>query len=194
MDVHLPIIELSAQPLLYLWRSLKKDVRVHLSIAAYTKSLTNLVTNKGEDRTLFASVGNADFIAPWLTRLFAEHASNPEAKRPRLRRLVVKHIGEELAEKLQALGVLEPTFTASLQSNLEKLRSDPYIKKHGIAVDLCTWDGLPAFHGYLYQDRILVGSWMVNEGGHLHVKTPLFEASHKSAPEQYKAVRSAFGT
>lgn len=192
MDIHIPIFELSAHPLLYLWRTLKKNIKVHVSITGYTSSLTKLVSVKGEDRTLFASVGTGDFLAPWLTRLYSEHAAQPEKKRPRLNRLVIKHLDEKLARSLESLHVLEEGFWDALQANLRKVRNDPYVKRYGVVIDVHSWQQVPPFHGYLCQNRILVGPWMVNEAGHLHVKTPLFEADRKAVPQQHEFVRKQF--
>lgn len=192
MDIHLPIFQLSAHPLLYIWRSLKKDMRVHVSVAGYTSSLTKLVTAAGEDRPLLVSIGTGDFLAPWLTRLYHEQAVNPKARRPRLNQLVIKHLDEKLARSLVTLNVLQDGFWDALQTNLNTLRSDPYLKRYNVQIDIRSWPVVPPFHGYLCQDRILVGPWMVNESGHLHVKTPLFEAHRKAASQQYEFVRGQF--
>lgn len=180
-----------------LWEVLTGVLQVKPSagvgVQEYTDRLSKLVQSPGPNSTLYVSVGTADFVTPWLTRLYAEPAVGLQTSAPRLDALVLKHIDLNAAEALEAAGALEPRFVERLRLNMEDLqREGSDLTKRAVRFKTCLWKLLPFFHGYLFEDTFLIGPWRVGHGGHLHVRTPLVQGSAKELPNVYQYLRTAF--
>lgn len=156
----------------------------------YTKELTNAVLDTSHDGTLHVSVGTADFVTPWLTRLYAEAVHGGPS--PNFNHLVIKHLNFDKASQLEKAGAFKTNFVAKLKMNIEALQTDPAIKAAGIACDTREWPVLPLFHGYLVGAWFLIGQWLVGQGGQLHVRTSLYKSTEKQLPNIHAFLRSSF--
>lgn len=191
MTLDVTLFSLSAQPLLFIWNLLSGRVKVHHS-KTYNRVLTGLVTRSNQLQPLFVSIGSGDFVASWLTRLYSEENITVENKIPKINKLVIKRLAYPLIDKLEKIDVLEPGFRDATESNIRILRNDPFLKRERVTVEEREWQSLPPFHGYLYGDRLLIGPWMVNQAGYLHVKTPLWETNQRHFPGRLSMAREFF--
>lgn len=172
------------------WERLRRRMRFY-TVDKYTGALTSLVTRSREEQSLFVSVGEADYLAQWLGRLYQE-PRQAGSREPRISKLIIKRLSDPVISRLQEADVLRQGFGEGLRANLQTLRSIPGIIRNRVEIEERLWNRLPSFHGYLFGDSVLVGPWAVDEAGYLHVQTPLLETKRAAAPSHYEWVRSQF--
>lgn len=173
------------------------QLSLHVTQEAYAHALKRMVTKPGKagnGRILFVSIGAADFLTPWLRRLYSESSMMGGQSAPRLHKLVIKRLDDTLARKLESDRVLESGFTNRMLANIQALRDDCHIISAGVNIEERIWSGLPPFHGFLCEDRLLIGNWSVNDGGLLHNHTPLVETNKRTARELYDRTERQFDT
>lgn len=163
-----------------------------IGVDEYPQQLSALVQSSGTKTPLYVSVGTGDFLTPWLTRLYSEPATSLDKPTARIERLSVKHIELQAAARFEAAQVLEPNFVRKLELNLNTLKTDSDLVTHGVTLDTSTWQRLPLFHGYLFDDQFLIGPWRVGPSGYLHARTPLYKSSRRDLPNVYNFLQSVF--
>ena len=190
MNLDVTLFNLSTQPLLYIWNLLSRRVKIHPS-KKYNEILSNFVMSSDQPQPLFVSIGSGDFVSSWLTRLYHEYSITGENK-PKINKLVIKRLTYSQIDMYEQIGILQPGFRVAAESNIQILQNDPLLKREGVTVEEREWKSLPPFHGYLYGDRLLIGPWMVNEAGQLHVKTPLWETNQRNFAGRHAMIRELF--
>lgn len=192
MNLDVTLFSLAAEPIItQVWSMLTRKIKVH-HMEEYTQALTKLVTERRESRTLFVSIGTGDFLAPWLTRLYTEESIAFRDREPKISKLVVKRLPSAMISELEKIHLLEDGFNTRVEMNIQALKKDPNLKRSGVSVEEREWKDIPPFHGYMYGEKILIGPWMVNEAGQLHVKAPLWETRQKDFPKRHETVRTWF--
>lgn len=141
-----------------------------LASMEYVVVLTNVVTEDGPKRDLFVSVGDADFVTPWLFRLL-EDARSGLVPEPRIRRLFLKRMNQNLIDQHVRNGELPAAFGETLERNLSLLEESELLRQKDIKVHVYEWDKPPPFHGYLFGDHILIGDWITDPTGYRSHRT-----------------------
>ena len=136
------------------WNPFRRGPRVYTAVAEYDMALTRMVSHSKELHDLYCSVGTADFIVPWLQRLY-RHAEATYKPVPKIQRILIRHLPYALIESLSRCEVLDSEFGARLRSNISTLAKDPIISNCGVEIDIRPWKRLPAFHGHLYSQDFL---------------------------------------
>lgn len=163
-------------------------MRVHRNSDECYAILTACVTDPVvRPQPLFVSVGTADFVSGWLTRICRERVEPIK-----ISELVIVRMRDELIGQMEKQGELEKGFRHQLKANLRVLRTDSQIRQKGIRVIEKLWEHRPPFHGYCYGSRVLIGHWSADSSGKLHVKTPLFDTTEALDPEHVAGIRRAF--
>jgi hypothetical protein len=126
----------------------------------YELFLRLILLKNSFDKTLYVSVGEADWVYGFLSRLFQETAN--EDNKPKISKLVVLHLSKEAALRFENDKLLSVNFYDRMNGNIEglkKLSSENKIKFGDI---LC--EKFPDFHGYMFGDWTLRGEWTHNSG------------------------------
>lgn len=166
-------------------RQISTRVNVYLTSDQVYSVLTALVTSADtEPKSLYVSVGTADFVCPWIKRIATEWH-----QRILITELVIVRMRDEVIRALEERGLLEPGFLKALEGNIKAMATDDAVVEKGIKVVERFWENRPPFHGYLYGSRVLVGKWETDSTGRLHVRTLVYDTSD---PEEVARVRKAF--
>lgn len=173
------------------WNPFRRRPKVYSEAAEYDTALTQAVSRASESHDLYCSVGTADFIVPWLQRLY-RHAEINYKPAPRIHRVLVRHLPYGLIDDLSRCGALDGEFGSRLGANILSLEKDPVIGSHGVEIEVRPWKRLPAFHGHMYSQDLLIGLWSIDSGGHLHVQSPVTHLSGSRHSDRLEAARKTF--
>jgi len=173
------------------WNPFRRGLKIYAEAAEYDMALTRTVARSKESHDLCCSVGIADFIVPWLQRLY-RHAEMNHKPSPKIQRILIRHLPYALIEELSRCGVLGDDFSSRLQGNISTLTNDSVISGHGVRVEVRPWKQLPPFHGLLYSKDFLAGVWSIDSSGRLHVQTPLTHLTSDRFADRVAAARRAF--
>ena len=188
--MELTLLEFSLPPARLLWHRLRGSVKVH-PIGKHDAVLTDLVRSVREPQPLFLSVGSADFVAPWLERLYTA-ADDAASKEPQISRLILKSLDYALIDRLEGAQVLPPGFGVKLKTNIATIKAIPGIRRNHVKVEERTWTRLPPFAGFLFGDRLLVGPWAVDDDGFLHVRVNIVETHRRSFARRHERALAYF--
>lgn len=176
-----------------LWKFLTLDltgnVRQLTTSDQYYAILTEIVTKNDCASDLYVSVGEGDFLYAWLTRLYQE---SPLDLQPKIKRLIIKRLSDELLDDYIAKGRLAKSFKNKIERNIASIKEDDQLERNEVEIEIRFWRGFPEFHGYLCGDEMLIGKWQNNINGNLHVKTQLFYTKKQSFPKEYQIVKMGF--
>lgn len=163
---------------------INRKKRLYTHPYQYDRFLTNRVFKSKHPMTYYASIGEGDWVASWISRL-NEQSLRINKKSPMIDKIVIMHINQEYALKLEGLNVLRPGFTQRMLSNIETINNSVSQWSSKVQIITRQWNtGIPMFHGHIIDNWSLIGFWLANEKGHLHVKTSL-DVYHKSVDEPY---------
>jgi hypothetical protein len=173
------------------WSRLRREPRVYSEVAEYDMALTRAISRSKEPHDLCCSVGTADFIVPWLQRLY-RHAEANFKPSPKIQKILIRHLPYKLIEELSKCGVLDSGFGNTLRSNVFNLTNDSVIGNHGVKIEVRPWGQVPPFHGHLYSLDFLVGLWSIDSAGRLHVQTPITHLKGERFADRLAVARKAF--
>lgn len=173
------------------WNLFRRRPKVYEEAAEYDMALTQAVARSKEPHDLCCSVGTADFIVPWLQRLYRHAEMNHKAS-PKIQRVLIRHLPCSLIEELSRCAVLDGDFSSRLQGNIYALTNDSVLSSHGVGIEVRPWKKLPPFHGHLYSQDFLAGVWSIDSAGHLHVQTPLTHLAGDRFADRLAAARRTF--
>lgn len=183
-------IHLGNAPLLWHW--CRGRLKFLTDSAQGERLLTKIVTRSKAPAVYFTSVGEADWVVSWLTRLIADHLEGGRPA-PKISRLVVKHVPLTLATEFEMKGLLAPGFARRLEGNLGLLREDAGLRRLKIGAETEEWSKFPPpFHGHLYNDWAVVARWTVDDASRLHVRTQMCAFHRSSAPVRYEEIKARF--
>src|SRR5579871_3826441 len=141
---------------------------------AISTRLTDLVTRSPKKRKLYVAIGEGDFVKAWLSRLMQ---TSTGLRLPAISGLVFLGLSPEHAKRLEDQGRLKPGFARAMRNNMDAVVADT-----GLPLEYRVWLREPEFHGYLYGDVALHGTWAVDKQGRIHVLTPVFEVCRSEDP------------
>jgi hypothetical protein len=173
------------------WNIFHRGPRVYSESVESEGALTRTVCRSKELHDLCCSVGTADFVVPWLQRLYRNAESNHKPA-PKIQRVLIRHLPYALIEELSRCGVLDSEFGTRLRGNVSNLINDSVISSHGARVEVRPWSQLPPFHGHLYSQDLIVGVWSIDSAGRLHVQTPMTHLSGDRFADRIAAARRTF--
>jgi transcriptional regulator with XRE-family HTH domain len=153
---------------------------------AISTRLTGLVTHSPKKRKLYVAIGEGDFVKAWLSRLMQ---ASTGLRIPAISGLVILGLSPEYAMLLEGQGRLKPGFARNMRNNIEAVVADT-----ALPLEYRVWPRDPEFHGYLYGDVALYGTWAVDKQGRTHVLTPVFEVCRREDPARIQAMHRAFQT
>jgi hypothetical protein len=163
-------------------------VKIYRDSREYFDQLTKMVTSAEAVRQpLYVSVGTADFVSGWITRICREQ---PETVQ--ITELVIVRMSDARIRSLEKQGLLQKGFLQTLKANIRVMTTDSVLRQRAIRVLERHWKGQSPFHGYCYGTRVLVGTWAADADGKISVKTPLHDTDETNDPEVVSRVRRAF--
>lgn len=149
-------------------------------VEGYMKLLTAVVRQSDSRNDLYASVGEADFAASWLGRLFEGYQYKTVGP-PMIKRLVVKRLHAGAIAELVKQRKLDPEFGERLAGNMKRLETS--LAEAGVPIEVRFWFEVPPFHGWLYGNHLLRNQWARGPDGYYHVRTPLRYYTGERHPE-----------
>jgi hypothetical protein len=111
-----------------------------------------LLKGYSEDKKLYVSVGEADWLYAFLSRLFNETIE--QKVKPKIEKLVVLHLSKKGVEDYKKVKQLPDYFLGRMHCNLKGL-NDLTKKCASKRVDQ-----YPEYHGYMYGKWALTGKWV----------------------------------
>lgn len=163
-------------------------VKVYRDSREYFNQLTKMVTSAEAVRQpLYVSVGTADFVSGWITRICREQSEPIQ-----ITELVIVRMSDARIRSLEKQELLQKGFLQTLKANIRVMMTDSVLRQRAIRVLERRWKGQSPFHGYCYGTRVLVGKWAADADGKISVKTPLHDTDEKNDPVVVSDVRRAF--
>lgn len=153
--------------------------------------LTKMVVNPKYKSDLLISIGEGESLQDWLLRIFEEARAERNAI-PQINRIVIKKLSDEMCDKLMAMKMINKDFKKNLYKNICEILHDDNLKYYNVTVQVKEWDVLPVFHGFVYDRTFLINKWTVNEQGHLHVRTSLYEYTAIDNADYYDKIMKYF--
>ena len=147
---------------------IKRESQVFDTNLKYGLFLRYILLNGSLDKTLYVSVGEADWVFGFLSRLYQE--ATIEDNKPKINKLIVLHLSETRAARFEVDNLLPTDFHNRMSFNIKGLQ-DLSAENHFDFEDIPI-DNIPDFHGQMYGDWVLLGKWEIKNGLH-HVRTPL---------------------
>ncbi|WP_433264818.1 hypothetical protein ACQPZF_36175 [Actinosynnema sp. CS-041913] len=165
--------------------------RTYASTAECDKALIKLVTRTSAPDDYYVSAGTADFVVPWLQRLYrcAEISRGPT---PKIRRLIFKCLSAELTEVLLVNKMIAQKFKERLEVNLRAISEDSLIRSHGVEIEVRRWNRLPPFHGHMFGENLIIGPWSIDSTGLLHAQTPVTHFRGRLIKEELNNTQKMF--
>jgi nucleoside phosphorylase len=137
--------------------------------------------------TLYVSAGEADITTSWLLRLFDQVGGGGA---PRLGRVVLLRLDDDLITRLEQRSELEDGFRQRLKQNIDRL--DGLLTRAKVTFEVRGSATVPPFHGYKYGDVLLRGPWAVDREGRYAARTLLEHLTRDSAPKAFVEAQALF--
>jgi hypothetical protein len=165
--------------------------RTYASTAECDRALTKLLTRASAPDDYYVSAGTADFVVPWLQRLY-RRTETSRGPAPKIRRVIFKCLSTELADVLLANKMIAQEFKERLDVNLRAICEDSLIRSHGVEVEIRRWNHLPPFHGHMFGENLIIGPWSIDSAGLLHAQTPVTHFRGKLIKEELNNTQRIF--
>ncbi|MDR2716793.1 MAG: hypothetical protein LBB89_01830 [Treponema sp.] len=144
----------------------------------YGLFLRHILLKGTHDETLYVSVGEAEWVYGFLSRLLQETTS--EDNKPKFSKLAILHLSKEAAERFEKEKRLSVNFYGRMNGNIEGLKKLSSVNKIKFCSILC--EDIPNFHGYMFGNWVLKGEWKRDNSGTYGVRTSL-EAFNRNKNE-----------
>jgi hypothetical protein len=155
----------------------------------YSTMLYNLIASSAKEHELFISVGKGDFAEQLLLRLFDEREERGQPA-PKISRVWIIRLANELADELAKQGALEPGFLNKTELHIKTIQDK--LKKRKIPCEVVFSHVIPEYHGWMFDDQAFINKWARNSDGYMHVNTTLFYYNAIREPSKIKEFLSLF--
>lgn len=160
-----------------------------LGMTDYLDLLERMATDPAmAGETLYVSLGEGDITASWLVRLFDGVGGRGV---PRLGRVVLLRLDDDLITRLEQRGELEEGFRRRLEQNIDRIQG-LLANRANVGFEVRGAASLPSFHGYRYGDVLLRGPWAVDRSGHYIARTMLEQVTSDRDKEAFSQAQALF--
>ena len=160
-----------------------------LGMTDYLDLLERLATDPAmAGETLYVSAGEGDITASWLVRLFDGVGGGGV---PRLGRVVLLRLDDDLITRLEQRRELEDGFRQRLKQNIDRIEG-LLANRANVAFEVRGVSTIPPFHGYRCGDVLLRGPWAVDRNGHYIARTLLEHVTRDGDQEAFADAQAVF--
>jgi hypothetical protein len=148
----------------------------------YGLFLRHILLESHGRQPLYVSVGEAEWVYGFLSRLFHETAN--EDNKPKISELVILHLSKEAALRFENVNLLSVNFYDRMNGNIEGLKKLSSENKIKFGEILC--ENFPDYHGFMFGDWTLRGEWTHNSGI-FNVRTSLTAYNRNKNGQQFES-------
>lgn len=160
-----------------------------LGMRDYLNLLEEMATDPAmAGETLYVSLGEGDITASWLVRLFDRVGG---CGAPRLGRVVLLRLDDDLITRLERRGELEDGFRRRLEQNIDRIQG-LIANRANVGFEVRAVSSIPPFHGYRYGDVLLRGPWAVDPSGHYIARTMLERVTRDRDKDAFSKAEALF--